>query len=269
MKSKRAVTALITGASQGIGYELSHLFARDGYNLLISARREEKLCQVAHELEEAYGVQVRVIPNDLADPVAARELFDAVQEQSPPIDALVNNAGFGLYGPFAETDIAVELAMIQVNITALTHLTKLFLPDMLKRGAGKIMNVASVAAFQPGPFMAIYYASKAYVLSFSEAIASELRGSGVTVTAFCPGPTATGFQERARLDASRWMRIMRTMDAKTVARIGYRGMMRGKTVVIPGIENKLIAFFGRFVPRNILTGIVKRMQSHRSTHSTK
>jgi len=261
MTSNHTKTALITGATRGIGYELSKLFARDGYDLVINARHEQDLERVASDFEEAFGISVAIIALDLSQPGAADEIFEALQRQSITVDALVNNAGFGLYGSFAETDLSTELAMMQVNMVALTHLTKLFLGHMLEQGRGEILNVASIASFQPGPMMAIYYASKAYVLSFSEALTSELRGLGVTVTALCPGPTATEFQERAELDPERWLTLMKTMEAESVARAGYRALKRGQAVVVPGLLNKAIVFFERFIPRTLLTGIVKRAQA--------
>src|SRR5206468_12638550 len=177
-----------------------------------------------------------------------------------PIEVLVNNAGFGLGGEFAETEVTRELEMIQVNIAALTHLTKLFLPAMIRRRSGRILNVASTAAFQPGPLMAVYYATKAYVLSFSEAIADELRDSGVTVTALCPGPTDTGFAVAARLESSRLFNMAKPMSSAAVARVGYEAMKRGKRVVIPGMRNKLLAQSIRVTPRRMVTTFVRKLQ---------
>lgn len=178
------------------------------------------------------------------------------------MDVLVNNAGFGTYGAFAETDLGTELEMLQLNIATLTHLTKLFLEKMLAEGNGKILNVASTAAFQPGPLMAVYYASKAYVLSFSEALANELRGTGVSVTALCPGPTRTGFQRRAGMGASRLF-DWGVMDAPTVATIGYRGLMRERPLIIPGLKNKLLGFSVRLAPRRLVPAVVRVLQSKR------
>jgi len=261
MIPNKTKTALITGATSGIGYELSKLFAQDGYNLVINARHEQDLNEVADELEEAFGISIAVIAKDLSEPGAPDEIFLSLQDQSIKIDALVNNAGFGLYGSFAETDLSTEQAMMQVNMVALTHMTKLFLGHMLEQNEGGILNVASIASFQPGPMMAVYYASKAYVLSFSEALSSELSGSSVTVTALCPGPTATDFQERADLDTDRWLTLMKMMEAENVARAGYRALKKGRAVVVPGLMNKLIVFFERFIPRALLTDIVKRAQA--------
>jgi short-subunit dehydrogenase len=212
-------TALVTGASGGIGLELARLLARSGYNMVLVARSEEKLAQLAQELTTRHEVAVRVLVKDLSRPEAPQEIFDELQREAIAIEVLVNNAGFGLYGAFSETDLNDELQMMQVNMVALTHLTKLLLPAMLKKKRGKILNVASTAALQPGPLMAVYYATKAYVLSFSQALNDELEGSGVSVTALCPGPTTSGFQSRAAMESSRLMKG-NMMDARTVALIG-------------------------------------------------
>jgi uncharacterized protein len=246
-------TALITGASGGIGLELARIFAREGYELVLVARSRDRLDQIAAELKPA---PVQVIAKDLTLAGAPEE----IQREVPKIDVLVNNAGYGVYGPFVKNPLADELGMLQLNMTALVVLTKLYLPGMVAARNGKILNVASTAAFQPGPFMALYYATKAFVLSFSEAIASELEGTGVTVTAFCPGPTATGFQERSHLGNSRIMKRMKVMDARTVAEAGYRALMAGKPVAIPGALNKLLAQSVRFSPRSIVTKIARKMQ---------
>ena len=256
----RKKTALITGASSGIGYELAQLFVRDGYDLVLVARGQQKLDQIASEFQGKFNVSVKVISKDLSLPASPEEIFTLLQRESIQVDVLVNNAGFANYGLFSETDLAVELNMMQLNMMSLTHLTKLFLNEMLKSGGGKILNIASTAAFQPGPLMAVYYATKAYVLSFSEAIANELRGSSVTVTALCPGPTETGFQKRAAIEDSKLVSGKKIMDAATVAKIGYRGLMKGKTVVIPGVKNKILAWSIRFTPRNMVTQIVRGMQ---------
>ena len=255
-------TALITGASSGIGYELARLFAADAYDLVLIARGKEALLYAAGTLRETYGVSVIVQPTDLSQPTAPQEVVSALQRQDIHIDALVNNAGFGLCGSFTQTDVTTELEMIQVHIVTLTHLTKLLLPDLLKSRAGKILNVASLAAFQPGPLMAVYYATKAYVLSFSEALANELRETGVVVTALCPGPTRTAFHQRAGLASSRLF-TGKAMDAIAVARIGYRGLLRRQTVVIPGLQNRLLAFAVKLTPRDIVTQVVRKIQEGR------
>jgi short-subunit dehydrogenase len=259
-QSQQKQTALITGASGGIGYELAQLFANDGYNLVLIARNEQKLTQIANDWRKKYNISIKVIAKDLSISTAPQEIFTELQQESIKVDVLVNNAGFASYGLFHQADINAELQMIQVNVACLTHLTQLFLKDMVKQGAGKILNLASTAAFQPGPLMAVYYATKAYVLSFSEAIANELEGTGVTVTALCPGPTESGFQQRAAMEDSKLVSGQKIMDAQTVAQIGYRALFEGKTVVIPGIKNKLLAESVRFTPRKIVTKLVRSMQ---------
>ncbi|MFZ0770617.1 MAG: SDR family oxidoreductase [Candidatus Sulfotelmatobacter sp.] len=248
-------TAVITGASGGIGYELAKLFARDGYNLVLVARDGDKLNQVAGELQGKFGVTVKPVALDLAAAPAAKFLFDQLQREAVVVDVLVNNAGFGMLGEFAGMAEEEILGQIQLNVTALTHLTRLFLPAMVARRGGKIMNVASTAAFQPGPLMAVYYATKAYVLSFSEALANEVAGAGVVVSCFCPGPTDTGFAKRAGSENSRVFKKIGAMNAEAVARDGYRGLMAGKTVVFSGMQNWLVAESVRFAPRKWVTAI--------------
>ena len=254
MESK-TLTALITGASGGIGYELAKLFARDHYNLVLVARTTEKLNQVAAELQSQFQVTVKTVALDLASPPAAKFLFDQMQREGVAVDVLVNNAGFGSFGEFAGMPEDEILGQIHLNITALTHLTRLFLRPMVARRSGKVMNVASTAAFQPGPLMAVYYATKAYVLSFSEALANEVAGSGVIVSCFCPGATDTGFAKRAGTEDSRLFKKLRPMNAEVVARDGYRGLMAGQTVVISGVQNWLVAESVRFAPRKMVTAI--------------
>jgi len=257
--TRNGETVLITGASSGIGYELARLFARDGYRLVLVARNRERLAAITEELQRLSNASVILASKDLSQPRAPEELFEELQRDRVAVDVLVNNAGIGLYGLFTETDLEIELSMMRLNMVSLTHLTKLCLPHMLGHRAGKILNVASTAAFQPGPLMAVYYATKAYVLSFSEALANELRGTGVTVTALCPGPTATGFQRQARLERSRLF-ASRGMNAATVAKVGYRGLLRHDTVVIPGLRNQILAQVVRLTPRNLVTHIVRGLQ---------
>jgi len=251
-----APTALITGASSGIGADLARLFAKDGYDLVLVARSEDKLRAFAREL----GTKTTVIAADLSTPNAAANVVSRIG--AIEIDVLVNNAGVGVAGPFLDTDLQEELDMIQLNVVALTQLTKLLLPPMVKRGRGRILNVASTASFQPGPLMAVYYATKAYVLSFSEALAEELRKTGVTVTALCPGPTETGFVAAADVSETRLFKILRPMKSETVARIGYDAMKRGRRVVITGMKNKLLAESVRISPRRVVTTIVRKMQEN-------
>lgn len=248
-------TALITGASSGIGHELAKLFARDGYSLVLVARSRDRLSSIAADLGGRFGISVRPIALDLASSHASSSLFEQLQAEGLDIDVLVNNAGFGTFGEFAGIQEEEILGQIQLNVTALTHLTRLVLPGMIARREGKIMNVASTAAFQPGPLMAVYYATKAYVLSFSEALANELAGSGVLVTCFCPGATDTGFQKRAGMENSRLFKKIGPMKVETVARDGYRGLMAGKTVAISGMRNRLVAQSVRFAPRRWVTAV--------------
>lgn len=247
-------TVLITGASGGLGYEFAKLFAHDRHNLVLVARSGDKLAQVATELQ-AFGVAVKTISLDLGQPPAPRFLFDQLQRDNTTIDILINNAGFGVFGEFAQMPEEEILGQIQLNITALTQLTRLFLPAMIARRSGRIMNVASTAGFQPGPLMAVYYATKAYVISFSEAIANEVRNSGVTVTCFCPGATHTGFAKRAGNDKSRLFKKLGAMNADKVALDGYRAVMEGRTMAISGIHNWLVAQSTRFGPRSVVTAI--------------
>lgn len=256
------LTAVVTGASGGIGLELAKQFAAHGHDLVVTSRHRDPLEAVAGTIEGKFGVKVTVIPDDLTDPAAPQRLFDAIRAENVNVHFLVNNAGVGLGGEFADTDITRELELIQINITALTHLTKLFLPAMLKRKSGRILNVASIAAFQPGPLMAVYYASKAYVLSFSEALDEELRNSGVGVTCLCPGATDTNFAEMARVSNSKLFAKV-TAKADHVAKVGYEAMMKGERVVIVGLGNKAIVQAERFAPRNLITRFVRKAQENR------
>jgi len=259
--SRARARALITGASGGIGLELARVFAENGHDLVLVARSAPKLEALANELAGRHGVRARALTGDLRQPEAPAAIEAALTGET--IDVLVNNAGFGLLGPFSTTDLAAERDMIQVNVSALVELTKRFLPGMVERRRGRILNVASTAAFQPGPLMSVYYASKAFVLHFTEALACELAGTGVTVTALCPGPTATGFQAAARMGRVRLLRGPLVMDAATVARIGYDGLMKGKRVVVPGLLNALLVQGVRFTPRRVAAAVVRRLQEQR------
>jgi short-subunit dehydrogenase len=247
-------TVLITGASGGLGYEFAKLFARDHHNLVLVARTGDKLAQVAAELR-AQNVTVKTIALDLATPPAPKFLFDQLQTEGIAVDILINNAGFGAFGEFAQMSNEAIFGQIQLNITALTELTSLFLPAMLARHSGRIMNVASTAGFQAGPLMAVYYATKAYVITFTEGIANEVRKSGVTVTCFCPGATHTGFAKRAGNDKSRLFKQLGAMKADKVALDGYRAVMEGRGLVISGVQNWLVAQSTRFTPRKVVTAI--------------
>jgi short-subunit dehydrogenase len=252
----------VTGASSGIGRELADLLAADGHEMVLVARGEERLKATAADLEARHGARAHVVAVDLARPDAPAVIDDEVERLGLSIDPLINNAGFSVYGPFAKTDLGAERDLIAVNVTAVTALAKRFLPGMVARGEGRILNVASTAAFQPGPRMAVYYASKAYVLSFSIALSVEMEGTGVTVTALCPGPSPTGFAERAGavrtpLFRAAWF----SMDPRAVARAGYEGMRRGERIVVPGPIQKAHDLATRLVPRSFAARFVGRIQA--------
>lgn len=243
-------TALITGASGGIGYEFAHLFAKAGYNLIIVARSEDKLLQLKEELGEH---PVTVIPQDLSEPGAAEVLYNKVKELKMTVEVLVNNAGFGLNGQFDELPLLDQQKMLQVNVNALTELTHFFLQDIkaaplydIPKG---VINVASTAAFQPGPKMAVYYASKAYVLSLSEALVEELRGTGITISTLCPGATDTNFFKAANAEHTKL--VNSTMAPKDVAKAGFLGFVKGKRVIVPGGANLSMAYAAKFMPRSV------------------
>jgi short-subunit dehydrogenase len=256
-------TALITGASTGIGLELAKEFASHGHDVVLVARNRDALEALAGMLEGRHGVKATVLVFDLADPDAPQQLFDAIEAEAIEIDFLVNNAGFGLGGAFADTDIERELAMVQVNVTSLMHLTKLFMQPMLRRKRGRILNVGSTAGFQPGPFMSIYFATKAFVLSFSQAIDEELRGTGVTVTCLCPGTTDTEFAERAGITNTRLFQLAGIADAEPIARFGYEATMKGVRLAIPGMKNKSHVQGLRFLPRSLVTYLARKVQETR------
>ncbi len=253
-------TALITGASNGIGLELARIHASKGDNLVLVARNKSKLDEIKSELEIKYFVKVHTIAKDLSSHNSAQEVYDETQKQNIQIDYLVNNAGFGDFGMFVETDWNKELQMINLNITTLTQFTKLYLQDMVKRKSGKIMNVASTAAFQSGPTMAVYYATKAYVLSFSEAIDNEVSNQGVTVTTLCPGATESGFQAAAAMEESALVKGKKLPTSTEVAAYGYEAMMKGKTVAIHGVMNWIMANSVRFTPRSLVVKITRKIQ---------
>jgi short-subunit dehydrogenase len=256
-------TALITGATSGIGYELAYIHANQGGNVVLVARSKDKLEQIKKDLENKYKIDVYIIEKDLSIKDSAKDVFDELIKNNITIDYLINNAGFGDYGFFNDSDWGKLERMINLNITALTQLTKLFLKDMIKRRDGKIMNVASTAAFQSGPTMAVYYATKAYVLSFSEAINNEVKNSRVTVTTLCPGATQSGFQEAASLQESRLVKGRKLPTSKEVAEYGYNAMLKGKSVAIHGIVNYLLANSVRFFPRSAVVKITRFIQDKR------
>lgn len=253
--------ALVSGASSGIGRELVLLLAADGHRLVLLARNEQRLRELAEECRQRFGTESLVIAADLADPATPPRVFQAAGALGP-LDILINNAGFGNHGAFAQIDVRGELELLQVNVLSLTHLSRLFLPGMIQRGHGRIMNVASTAAFVPGPWMSTYYASKAYVLSHTLSLARELRGTGVTVTALCPGPTRTEFHRRAGIVEAPLLRAG-VMSAQAVARAGYRGMMRGRPLVVPGLLNKMVVLASRLLPRSVLAAAAGRLNGRR------
>lgn len=249
-----AKAAVITGASAGLGAELAQLFAADGHDLVLVARRRDRLEELAGRLEKVRGSRVDVVPEDLADAGAPARLASELAKRGIEVEFLVNNAGFGTTGAFAELDTARELGMLHVNVMAVVHLTRLLLPAMIARRSGRVLNIGSTAGFQPGPFMAVYYASKAFVNSFTEALCFELRGTGVTATLCCPGATETEF---ARVAGNGQSRLFQrgVMGAPEVAAAAYRAMMRGKPIAIPGLRNKLGLQSLRLAPR----GVVRRI----------
>lgn len=239
------------------------LLAAEGHDVVLVARRRERLEELTRELAARHGVSARAIAKDLENPASPAEIFEELEAERIVVDILVNDAGLGIYGRLWETDLTRQLAVIQVNLTALTDLTGRFLPGMVSRQKGKIVNISSTAAFQPGPYMAVYYATKAYVLSFSEALAEELAGTGVSVTALCPGPTVTEFQEGAGIEDTWLFRGPLVMDAATVARAGWSAAKRGKRIVVPGLGNKLLKESVRLSPRRLVTAIARRIQQKR------
>jgi short-subunit dehydrogenase len=260
MNSKK--TALITGASSGIGYELAKVFAKKNIDLVLTARSEGKLFEIKDELENEYGISVIIIPLDLSDYQNSLKIYELLKAKKITVEYLINNAGFGDYGFFHESDWQKQEQMINLNITALTYLTHLFLKDMVARKSGKIMNVSSTAAFQPGPLMTVYYATKAFVQNFSEALANEVKGFGVTITALCPGPTESNFQAAAEMsDSPLFKRKMPT--SLDVAEYGFKAMMAGKTVAIHGVQNKILHKIVRFSPRKLVTSAVRKIQEIR------
>lgn len=258
-------TALITGASAGIGYELSKLFAADNYDLILVARDSNRLARVAKELEASFACRVAVLPKDLTVTRSPDEIFEQLQNNAVEIDVLVNNAGVGARGALHESDTQKMLDMIQLNVVALVHLTRLVLPGMVQRGTGRILNVSSVAAYQPGPFKAIYNASKAFVTFFSEAVSTELKGTGVTLTTLAPGPTVTEFHERAGMQRSKLAnKAGLVMTAAQVAKIGYDATMSGKRTVITGLRNRAGALvLGRLLPRGFVLDLMSKINGGR------
>ncbi len=249
-------TALITGPTSGLGLEFTHLLAKDQYDLIVVSRNEEQLVKIKADFPQ---LTVTVISKDLSKPGAVKEVVEEIRAKQLQVDVLINNAGYGLRGKFDELDVSKQIEMIQLNITALTELTHAFLPEMKLRKSGKILNVASTAAFLPGPMMAVYFATKAYVLSFSEALVEELSGTGVTVTTLCPGATKTNFGAVANVEQTKM--FTGAMKASTVAAQGYEAMHQGKRVVITGTTNKASAVAAKFFPRSMTTKVAKYVTS--------
>jgi short-subunit dehydrogenase len=262
-------TALVTGASSGIGRELARLAAKDRRDIVLVARRREALEALADDLTKRYGVVAEIVVADLAQPDSPARVVAEAKARRAPIEVLVNNAGLGVHGFFRETPLEKELETIRVNVLALTHLTKLVVPGMIERRRGIVLNIASTAAFQPGPLMAVYYATKAYVLSFTEALAEELDGTGVTATALCPGPTRTEFQEKTGMGDVPMFRSPLVLDAAKVAHAGWEGAKRGRRVVVPGVANRILALGARISPRKLATKIARRIQENRTTGETR
>ena len=253
-------TALITGASSGIGLELAELFAADGSDLVLVARREDRLKELADRLESEHGVKVHVLPKDLSEPKAPDEIFAQLKKEKIQVDVLVNNAGFGVKGIIPEIDLDQQLDMVQVNVKALTHLTRLFLPGMIERGYGGVLNVGSLAAFQPGPNLAVYFATKAYVLSYTEALAEEISNPDIKISCLAPGPVRTEFGEKSDLEDSLLFKVS-LMDSEPVVRAGYEGFRKGKVIVIPGLKQQIVPFLNRFTPRSMVRKIAKKLNT--------
>lgn len=256
-------TALVTGASSGIGYEISKILAAAGHDLVLVARREDRLQQLAKFLTKEFKINVRVYPADLTRLEQIDTLYQTLDKENIPVDILVNNAGFGDSGPFTAADAKQQAQQIQLNVEALTYLTNLFAKDMVKRGLGKILNIASVAGYMPGPYMAVYYATKAYVVSFSEALRIELKGTGVSVTVACPGITNSEFHQVAGTDRVFFFRLVPMMSSAQVARASINAMNKRKGVYIPGTFNRLSVLLGHFTPNWFLLRILKLIMKPR------
>ena len=261
MNASICETVLITGASSGIGLELAKCFAADGCRLVLVARNTTALQSLARELQQTHKVETRVLTADLSLPETPKRILDELRKAGVTVDVLVNNAGFGALGAFADLPLQRQLEMLQVNINALTELTGLFLPGMIQCQRGGILNVGSVAGFEPGPGMAIYHATKAYVLLFSEALAEELTGTNVTVTALCPGPTTTNFGNVANFLRERRLKKIPKMSAETVAQCGHQAFRKGRVLAIPGFRNHFLIFLIRIMPRRCVRKIAKLFNS--------
>ncbi len=262
-----AETVLITGASSGIGLEFAKQFAKDGSELILVARRRDRLELLAAELKAIYGTTSTIITSDLSLPEAPQQLMDQIHQAGKQVDVLVNNAGFGQLGEFDEIPLQRQLNMIQLNVSAVVALSHLCLPGMRSRRRGAILNIGSTASFQPGPNVAVYYATKAFVLSFSEALWKELRGTGVTVTCLCPGPTKTEFGDESAMHDTPVFKH-NAMNVSDVVKAGYRALRRGKRLVIPGVVNNLLATSVRFTPRGTLLDVMTMLQPLKKKNQT-
>ncbi len=259
-KTGSGQTALVTGASAGIGVDLAACFAKDGYDLIITARTESALRDVAERITKTHGVKVTPIACDLGAPGGGARLAADIAQRGLTVDVLVNNAGFGATGAFVDVPPDQHLGVIDLNVRALVELTRIYWPDMLKKKRGGVLNVASTAAFQPGPLMSIYYASKAFVLSFTEALWEEARGTGVHVSALCPGPTVSSFHGRAGTDKTRLFGFAKPMPSMPVAQMGYNAFCNNKRVVVAGAMNKALVGLTRVSPRGLLLRTVRHLQ---------
>ena len=262
-KNLNKKVALVTGASSGLGIWYSRVLAEDGYDIVTVARRESALLEQKEILEREYGINVTVYAKDLSEPTAVDEIYEFCLQRGIEIHTLINNAGFGDFGKFNERNLKKQTDMIAVNVTALTALTHKFMKGMIERGDGYILNVASIAGFEPGPLMSVYYATKAYVISFTEAISVELKGTGVNILALCPGPTDTGFEDAASAKSSGLFKNMKVASAEKVVRYSYRKLKKGRVLVIQGFVNKLVPFASRFVPRAFMRKCVYKVMKAR------
>tara|TARA_R110002049_G_scaffold282067_3_gene461837 strand:- start:13140 stop:13934 length:795 start_codon:yes stop_codon:yes gene_type:complete len=258
MENNKTKTALVTGAASGLGFELALLLAKDNYNLILIDIDAERLDEAERNILKDYQTNITLMVKDLSLENIAQDIYANLNNAK--IDVIINNAGFGMFGNFCDSDWERDSQMLNLHILTTTHLLKLLLPDMVKRGSVKILNLSSLAAFQPGPLMALYYASKGYILSFSEAISNELKGTGVTVTALCPGPTKTSFQSVVSEDAAENKIAFNMACPKEVARYGYNAMLKGKVVAIPGTINKFLSVLARILTRNRTRKIVRKIQ---------
>jgi short-subunit dehydrogenase len=260
--------ALITGATSGIGNGFAHVLARDGINLVITARNEIRLKEVKTELEAKYSIKVKIIPRDLANPEAPSEIFEILKEEGIVLSVLVNNAGFNVYGKFEETNLEEEIKMLGLHIVAVTQLTKLFLRQRSRQWENMILNVASIAGLVPGPLVSVHFATRAYILSFSLALSNEFQGSDVHVTCLCPGPTRSAFFGRADMNDVRLAsgKLIKLMDAQAVAAIGYNALKKRKMIVVPGYRNKILAFLTRVAPRALAIKVTRWLMGRIEQH---